>query len=356
LRFDVLPYALALDTFQTPVIQRAVSEARPEAIMSRTTLRVASAIIILLCWSAGTGRLVAHAAEKLRVGKSIGAAFTYVPLDVGVSQGIFQKQGLDVEVYNFGGSARQTQAMAAGSVDIGLGSSTAMALIVRGAPMLAVGVIANSVANIGILVPADSPIKTLADLKGKKIGVTTSGSLTDWMLRELNRSQGWGSDGAQAVAIGSSRAGNIAALKTSSIDALIDDYSTIFDQKDAKEMRLLAKASTFSRDFVREVIFGTNATIKERPDLMRRFVKGWLESIAFVKSHRAEASIIGGQVQSISPEGYGKMYDAAISMFSDTGRFDPEKLEVLRSSFVELGILAAGPDMSKLYTEEFLPK
>src|SRR5215475_2421243 len=110
--------------------------------------------------------------------------------------------------------------------------------------MTAVGVIANTVANIGILVSADSPIRTLADLKGKKIGITTAGSLTDWMVRELNRSQGWGKDGAKAVAIGSSRAGNIAALKTSTIDALIDDYSTVFDPTGATEMRLLARAST----------------------------------------------------------------------------------------------------------------
>lgn len=316
----------------------------------------AGAIVVFLAWNVDAGLLAVHAAEKLRVGKSIGAAFTYVPLDVGVDEGIFQKQGIDVEIYNFGGAAKQTQAMTAGSVDIGLGSSTAMALIVKGAPMRAVGVIANTVANIGILVTAESPIKTLADLKGKKIGITTPGSLTDWMLRELNRSQGWGSDGAQAVAIGSSRAGNIAALKTDSIDALIDDYSTVFDERSAKELRLLAKASTFSRDFVREVIFATDTAIKERRDVVRRFVKGWLESVAFVKSHRSEASIIGGKVQSISPEDYGKMYDAAISMFSDTGRFDPAKLEVLRSSFVELKILPVAPDMSKLYTEEFLPK
>ncbi len=50
------------------------------------------------------------------------------------------------------------------------------------------------------------------------------------------------------------------------------------------------------------------------------------------------------------------MYDAAISMLSDTGGFDPAKMEVLRSSFVELKILPIAPDISKLYTEAFLPK
>ena len=42
-------------------------------------------------------------------------------------------------------------------------------------------------------------------------------------------------------------------------------------------------------------------------------------------------------------------------MFSDDGRFDPKALAVLRHSFVELGLLPTEPDMSKLYTENFLP-
>jgi ABC-type nitrate/sulfonate/bicarbonate transport system substrate-binding protein len=334
-----------------------MAERPEEAMMNRKMFHMVSCAAVAFMYLIVDGGLWnTHAAESLRVGKSIGASFTYVPLDVGIAQGIFQRQGIDIEIYNFGGAARQLQAMVSESVDLGLGSTTSMAQIVKGAPIIAVGVVANSVANIGILVSAASPIKSLSDLKGKKIGITSAGSLTDWMVRELNRSQGWEHDGAQAVTIGSSRAGNIAALKTGNIDALIDDFSTVFDQTAATSMRLLATASTFSRDFVREVIFAPDTMIKQRPDAVRRFVKGWLESIAFVKSHRAEASVIGSKVQSISPEDYGRMYDAAISMFSDTGRFEPAKLEVLRSSFVELGLLPTTPDLSRLYTEEFLPK
>jgi len=42
-------------------------------------------------------------------------------------------------------------------------------------------------------------------------------------------------------------------------------------------------------------------------------------------------------------------------MFSDSGRFDPKALATLAGSFVELGLLPEKPDMSKLYTEQFLP-
>ena len=52
----------------------------------------------------------------------------------------------------------------------------------------------------------------------------------------------------------------------------------------------------------------------------------------------------------------GRVYDALMPMFSDTGRFDPKALAVLRKSYVELKILDKEPDMSTLYTEAFLPK
>ncbi len=52
----------------------------------------------------------------------------------------------------------------------------------------------------------------------------------------------------------------------------------------------------------------------------------------------------------------GAIYDELMPMFTDDGHFDPKALAVLRRSFVEMKILPAEPDMSKLYTEAFLPK
>ena len=52
----------------------------------------------------------------------------------------------------------------------------------------------------------------------------------------------------------------------------------------------------------------------------------------------------------------GRFYDELMAMFSDTGTFDPAALETLKKSYVELKLLPSEPDMSKLYTEAFLPK
>src|SRR5437588_9425924 len=64
----------------------------------------------------------AGAAEKLRVGKAVPEAFSFVPLDVGMRQGLFAKHGLEIESIAFAGDARMQQAMASDSLVIRLGS------------------------------------------------------------------------------------------------------------------------------------------------------------------------------------------------------------------------------------------
>jgi hypothetical protein len=57
-----------------------------------------------------------------------------------------------------------------------------------------------------------------------------------------------------------------------------------------------------------------------------------------------------------SPDIAAKAYDAVMPVFSDTGRFEPKAVAVLSRSFVQMKLLPTEPDMSKLYTEKFLPK
>src|SRR6185312_12656552 len=74
----------------------------------------------------------AASAETLRVGKAGATAFPFVPVDVGQRQGLFKKHGIDLEIASFGGDAKVQQAMAADSIDIGLGSGPGLAFVVKG--------------------------------------------------------------------------------------------------------------------------------------------------------------------------------------------------------------------------------
>ena len=125
----------------------------------------------------------AFAADKLRVGKAVAEAFSFVPPDVGMRNGIFQKNNVELELTAFAGDARMQQAMASDSIDIALGSGPAMAFIAKGVPIKAVAAMAGPPLLLALIVRPDGP-KTVADLRGKTVSVSTAGSLTYWLVSE----------------------------------------------------------------------------------------------------------------------------------------------------------------------------
>src|ERR1700758_263689 len=157
-------------------------------------LRCFIAAMLLLAASGSILVPGAGAAETLRVGKAVPEAFSFVPLDVGMRKGFFAKHGLEIESIAFTGDARMQQAMASDSLDVALGSGPAMAFIVKGAPIKAVAAMAGPPLLLAIVVRPDGP-KTAAQLRAKKISVSTAGSLTYWLVHGTSRGQGWGAQG-----------------------------------------------------------------------------------------------------------------------------------------------------------------
>ena len=110
------------------------------------------------------------------------------------------------------------------------------------------------------------------------------------------------------------------------------------------------------KDFHIHVIFATDKVIAGKPDQVRAFLKGWFETIAFMRKNKDETVAIAMEVTGKDKEITSSVYDELMPMFSDTGKFDPAALATLRKSYVELNLLPTEPDMSKLYNEAFLPK
>jgi len=297
--------------------------------------------------------LPASAAEKLRVGKAVPEAFSFTPLDIGMRKGLFAKHGIEVESIAFAGDARMQQAMTADSLDIALGSGPAMAFIAKGVPIKAVAAMAGPPLLLAIVVRPDGP-KTAADLKGRKISVSTVGSLTYWLVSETSKRQGFGPDGIDIVPMGA-MPGQIAALKRGDIDGLITDLGNALELEQNHAGRILVRFTDIA-DFHIHVIFATNSLIAAKPDAIRGFLAGWFETIAFMRKNKAETVAIAKEVISKDEGITNRNYDELMPMFSDDGKFNPKALATLAKSYVELKVLPAEPDMSKLYTEAFLPK
>ena len=135
----------------------------------------------------GVGRTaMAQTLATVRVGLSQ-PIFSFLPLDIGVDAGIFARHGLAIEKTVFAGSAKLHQGIAAGGIDVGLGAGPELGFVAKGSPELAVAAIADLPRELDITVLKDGPIKTVADLKGKRLSVSTKGSLTEWGGQELSR-------------------------------------------------------------------------------------------------------------------------------------------------------------------------
>src|SRR5262245_11852407 len=294
-----------------------------------------------------------HAAEKLRVGKAVPEAFSFVPLDIGVRKGFFAKNNLEVESIAFAGDARMQQAMASDSLDIALGSGPAMAFIVKGSPIKGVAAMAGPPLLLAIVVRPDGP-KSVADLKGKKISVSTAGSLTYWLVSETARRQGWGPKGSDIAPMGA-LPGQIAAIKRGDIDGAIMDIGNAFEMEKRGEGRILVRFADI-KDFHIHVIFAADKLIAERPEAVRGFLRGWFETIDFMRKNKAETVAIAKEVTNKDDEITSRVYDELMPMFSDDGKFHANALATLAKSYVELQLLPQEPDMAKLYSEAFLPK
>jgi NitT/TauT family transport system substrate-binding protein len=323
---------------------------REDVMLQRLDAALRWAVAIILVSLA----VPASAAEKLRVGKAVPFAWTFTPLDVGMQTGIFAKHGLEIEASAFGGDARMQQALAADGLDMGIGSGPGMAFMVKGVPAKGVAAMAGVPRNMAVMADYNKPIRTVDDLRGKKLGVTTVGSLTDWIGKRINAQKGWTTNGITTVPIGGMQPAR-AAIKTGQLDGYIGALESGYELEENKEWRVITSAAPYVDHFITHVFFAREDLIAKRPDAVRAFLKGWFETIAFMKANKDKTVEITSKVINVSPSVVSRAYDEQIAIFSTDGSFDPKGVEVLKQSFIEMGLLKEIPDDKVMFTTEFVP-
>ena len=297
----------------------------------------------------------AHALDELVVGRSVATAMTFTPLEMGEQTGLWKQNGLTLKVISFNGDAQLQQALTAGTVQIGLGSGPALAFVAKGVPVKAVGAFGGRPYNLCMVIGAGSGIKSIEGLKGKRIGVTSLGSLTHWLVLETSRRYGWkGSDALVPVPLGSTRA-QIAALSRNQISAHVTTVEQGFTHEMNGSGRIVLNYGDLLKDFITHTFFARDDLIASRPDTVRRFVLGWQQTIVYMKAHKDESVKLAAATLDLKPEIVARSYPYVMATLSNDPSFDGRALAVLARSFVELGILPKEPDMSQLYTNRFVP-
>src|SRR5215207_3680447 len=185
--------------------------------------------------------------EKTKISLAVGgkAAFYYLPLTISEQLGYFKAEGLDLEISDFAGGARALQAVVGGSADvcsgafehtINLQSKNQMfqAFVLQGrAPQIAFGVSTKNMPNY----------KTVADLKGKRIGVSAPGSSTNMMANLVLSRAGLKPGDVSFIGVGTA-AGALTAMRSGQIDAMsnTDPVMTMLEQKG--EVKIISDTRT----------------------------------------------------------------------------------------------------------------
>jgi ABC-type nitrate/sulfonate/bicarbonate transport system substrate-binding protein len=296
----------------------------------------------------------ARSADAVRIGKAVSTSFPFSGLELGKEQGFWASEGIDLQISAFRGDGQLQQAFAAGVLDFGLGSGPGMGYVVKGVPARAVASVAAEPRNMSLVVTNNSPVKTIDDLKGKRIGVSTAGALTDWLARRLAVDKGWGRDGVEVIPLGDLRT-RLAAMKSGELDASVTATEESLQLQEQGAGRMLMTFGDAVPDFHTHVLFASDVLRQKNADLVRRVLRAWFKTAAFMRDNRTATVKSVAKTMGLSEKVVDMVYDEEIRMLSFDGTFSPKALDVIRMSLKELGILDHVPAAKDLYDAAFTP-
>ena len=232
----------------------------------------------------------AQTPQKMLVGYSSLSA-TQAVVWLAKEAGSFPRHGLDVELIYVGTGTKMTQAVVAGDIKIGqVGGAAPIAARLRGAEVKIIAVPYNTLA-LSLMVQTD--IRSMADLKGKRIGISRFGSNTDFGMRYLLKKYGIAEREVVLLQFGEAQA-IFGALQTGAVQAGILSYPTTAAaiKKGFKE---LIDYSDIGLEFPNSNVVVTDRFLQSQHDVVRRFLMGFIEGIHRYKTDEAFTKRVMGK-------------------------------------------------------------
>lgn len=260
--------------------------------------------VLLLATLFLSAAIPALALDRVRVGHIVD--IDSIPLLVMVQQGIDKKHGLEVELKGFPGSSPAHTALRGGALDsiANMGTNAAALLNAEGGDVKIVR--GYSLATLKVAVKKDSPLKTLADLRGQKIAVTSLAGSSYIMTAMVLKARG----------IDPKRDLEVATVPSASLVAALDKgqvaAATVwepFATKAVKDgaIRILVDLGQEYRtlyggeEFVQGGTGVAGPFLAQKRDVVARYVKALDESIAFTLAQPDEANRMAAEELKMSP-------------------------------------------------------
>lgn len=292
-------------------------------------------------------------AEKIRFANAAKVNPLYsLPALAAADKGFWKGNGLEGEWFPFDAGVAMHQALASGSVDLGMsGAAMTIQSIASGVPEVII-LDMETVEHFFFWVRRDSPIKEPKELKGIKIGTSRLGSLTHAFGRVVAKRLGLERE-FKFVAVGATTSA-MAALKSGAVGASINSNLAMARLKFAGEVReLLAVRDYLPSPWMDLVVAARKELVDKNPELVRRATRAILQANSFITKNPEWA------VEKMKSE-FNFPQELASSLlpflkYSSEGKVEAKALENVRNFLIEYGIVPEDkvPKLEQLYTSQF---
>jgi len=245
--------------------------------------------VIMLCLISLSDALLlasrSNAQDKIRMGLSSVSAL-HSAMWIAEQKGLFRKHGIDTEIIVTGqGGAAGISALLANDIQLvaSAGDSLVAAALQGADTVMIAGVVNKGLQRI--MVRPD--IKTPAELKGKRVGVTRIGAVSHSVLLMILKRWNMSPSDVQVLQVGSSP-NMLASLDKGGLDAAVITIPSMFVAEDRGYKVLLDLADT-DIYYLQTMVATTRSYVKTNRDKAIRFLKGYLEGIAYFKQNRKES-------------------------------------------------------------------
>jgi NitT/TauT family transport system substrate-binding protein len=228
---------------------------------------------------------VAHAQTKITVGIPTSPPnIIHMPVIVAKELGLYKKAGLDVDIVSLGDGVKVYRALLAGNIEFGLtpGAPT----IIGRSNGAAVKALSANLPKFEASMVVRADIKTMADLKGKRIGIQEPGGFADILSRSVLRSAKIDPKDVNFVTIASE---DVPALVANQVDtAILHVEQEMFAKSKVPDLHAIARMWELQPKTLYTFLSATEKTIKEKPEIVQAMVTANIEATRAMYSDRAK--------------------------------------------------------------------
>jgi NitT/TauT family transport system substrate-binding protein len=272
-----------------------------------------------------------------------------------LEQGFFRQEGLDVEIVPYPGSVTVVRALLSRQVDIALTDpATTFLAYVNGAPLK---IIAGAVEKGTDVVVAASGIGSIADLKGKRFGISDPGGQGHSQARLLAAKHGLNPDDIQYLAIGGPVA-RAQALLLNRVDATsmtILILKPILEAIDAGRVKVLTSLGDEFPDLPTAYDITRDDMIRERPLIFTRFLRAEIRGYRWAQQNPdAAAQVAGKYIREVEPAVMVRGIREISKLYGVNGGVSAATVEGAQRLLVQLGIIRRVIDAPEVLATQFV--